>query len=118
MTSRVAIRKCDSYEQEKVRAAVAEAIAAVCDLRALVQGKKVLIKINLLSEAPAEKAVCTHPEITRALIRLCQEAGAAEVAVGDQPGMQLSDNPDRAFEGSGNAAVIREEGARMATFSW
>ncbi|HPM78643.1 MAG TPA: DUF362 domain-containing protein [bacterium] len=117
MTSKVALRPCQDYETSRVYAAVAEAVNAVCDLPVLVGGKAVLIKLNLLNALPPERAVCTHPEVTRALVRLCREAGAREIAVGDQPGMNLSDNPEEAFEVSGNAAVCREEGARMAPFS-
>jgi len=117
MNSRVAIRRCEKYDTNVVYTAAAQAVGAACDFPALVAGKKVLLKINLLTEAGPDKAVCTHPEITRALIRLCREAGAAEVLVGDQPGMQLSDNPELAFEASGTAAICREENARMMPFS-
>jgi len=117
MGSKVAIRQCAEYRSEQVQAAMAEAVGAICDLPALVGGKKVLIKINLLNAVPPEKVVCTHPEITRALVRLCKQAGAAEIAVGDQPGMQLSENPEKAFEVSGNAEVCREENVRIAPFN-
>jgi uncharacterized protein (DUF362 family)/Pyruvate/2-oxoacid:ferredoxin oxidoreductase delta subunit len=96
---------------------VSAAVAAVCDWPAAVAGKRVLIKVNLLADAPPEKAVCTHPEFTRALVRLCREAGAAAIAVGDMPGMQLTDVPEQAFEVSGTAAVCRAEEARIAPFS-
>ncbi len=117
MKSRVAIRRCAEYRTEIVQAAVVEAMRAAVDLPALVAGKKVLIKINLLNDAPPAKAVCTHPEVTRAVIRACRAAGAAEIIVGEQPGMQLSENPEQAFEASGNADVCRQEKARMAPFS-
>jgi uncharacterized protein (DUF362 family) len=113
----VAIRPCPTYETEKVAAAVREAVEAVADVPALVRGKRVFVKVNLLSDAPPEKAVCTHPEVTRALIRLCLEGGAAEVAVGDMPGMHLTDQPEVVFERTGTAAVCREEGARIAPLS-
>ncbi|MDP8224788.1 MAG: DUF362 domain-containing protein [Candidatus Lernaella stagnicola] len=117
MAANVAIRRCADYDRDNVHRAVGEAIAAVVDLPTLVRDKRVFIKVNFLSDAPPESAVCTHPEIARALIRWCLEAGAAEVAVGDMPGMHLTDRPELPFERSGLAPVCREEGARVAPLS-
>jgi uncharacterized protein (DUF362 family)/Pyruvate/2-oxoacid:ferredoxin oxidoreductase delta subunit len=112
----VAVRPCPTYDTDVVLHAVRAAVGAVCNLSARVRGKTVLIKINLLSDAPPAKAVCTHPEVTRALIRVCREAGAAEIRVGDMPGMHLTDVPEVAFDISGTTAVCQEEGVEIAAF--
>jgi len=117
MPSKVAIRRCGAYNREEVRQAVAAAVAAAVDFPALARGKRVLIKVNILSDAPPEKAVCTHPEVVRALIGVCQAAGAAAILVADMPGMDLTDEPERALERSGMAAICRDEGVDIAPFS-
>lgn len=110
----VAIRQCPDYEAPEVRRILADALEAVCDMPDLVRDKDVLIKVNLLSDSPPHKAVCTHPEVVRALIRICRRAGAKEIAVGDMPGMHLTNQPEVAFELSGIGAVCRDEGVRIA----
>lgn len=80
-------------------------------LRAELRSKTVLIKPNILVGAPPEKAVCTHPEVVRALIRSMPES---YVLVGDSPGLggTLS-----AAGRSGIASVCREEGAHLVDFA-
>lgn len=77
-------------------------------------GDRVLLKVNLVAPASPEKAVTTHPEIVRAVIRLVKECGASEVKVGDGPGAGTT--PD-AMKASGILAVCQEEGAQMAVFA-
>lgn len=84
----VAITKCNSYSGEEVR----KALHQVCDNAAFpdVSGKKVLLKPNILSDAEPSASITTNPEIVRQAIRYCREKGAAEIYVGDSPGMQSS----------------------------
>jgi len=117
MPAKVAIRRCADYAPDAVYRAVAEAVAAATDPGALFRGKRVVLKINLLSDRPTEKAVTTHPEIVRAVIRLCRECGAADVAVSDMPAMHLTNVVESVFEHNGITAVCRETGARVAPFS-
>lgn len=117
MANKVAIRQCDSYETDLVYQAASEAVRAACDLPALVANKKVLIKPNILLRVTAKRAVCTHPAVIRALIRLCRDAGASQIIVADQPGMQLVENPESAIETSGIAQVCRDEGVRWSSFA-
>ena len=84
--SRVAVAACPSYEPGDVRAALAEVIAAMGGLAAFIRpGQTVLLKPNLLSPRVPEHAVTTHPEVVRQVIRLCVEAGAGRIWVGDSP---------------------------------
>lgn len=117
MPAKVAIRRCATYDPETVYRAVGEAVAAATDPAALLRNKHVVLKINLLSDRPPERAVITHPEIVRALIRLCREHGAAEVAVSDMPAMHLTNIAESVFENNGISAICRELGARIAPFS-
>ncbi len=81
----VSIVPCDSYEYEKVKAALRSAIGAVdgfCGIRA---GMTVAIKANLVSFLPPKKAATTHPAVVCALCDLLTEAGCS-VVIGDSPG--------------------------------
>jgi uncharacterized protein (DUF362 family)/ferredoxin len=50
------------------------------------EGRRVLIKPNMLGPNPPEKGITTHPSIIRALVRSLRKRGAT-CAVGDNPGM-------------------------------
>jgi uncharacterized protein (DUF362 family)/Pyruvate/2-oxoacid:ferredoxin oxidoreductase delta subunit len=86
MNNRVGIIRCENYDPEQVYQALRKAVdlAEGLDL----QDKTVLLKPNILFDAPPEKALTTHPVFLQAAIRICQEQGAAEVFVGDSPGFQ------------------------------
>jgi uncharacterized protein (DUF362 family) len=77
---------------EKVAALAERAIvAAGCDLPALVRGKTVLVKPNLVRPNPHNpRSVVTDERVILAVIRLLRDAGAASVRVGDNPGYGLS----------------------------
>jgi len=86
-----------------VRAAV-EALGGMS--RFVVRGDTVLIKPNVAFDRPPALASTTHPDILRAVIRLCREAGA-RVLVADNP----INSPEGAFHRSGIKAAAEEEGA-------
>ena len=84
--SKVSISRCESYEPAAVSAALDVALAPLGGMAAFVSpGQTVLLKINLLSRAAPERAVTTHPEFVRAVIRAAKAAGGV-VTVGDSPG--------------------------------
>ncbi len=114
MKSRVALRRLTSYEP----AAVAEALAATLEplggMAAFVRpGQRVLLKPNLLSGKAPERAVTTHPELVRAVIRAVQQAGGV-VSVGDSPGVGT---PLAVARRCGLLEVIEAEGAAFAPFA-
>lgn len=109
---KVSVVRCPSYERGEVGRRVAEAVAPFGGFAAFVgPGEKVLVKPNLLTSAPVEKAVTTHPEVLRAVIAGCQAAGA-EVWVGDSPGFG---NAERIAARCGILDVVRETGARFVS---
>jgi len=82
--SQVVVAACPSYSIFDVEGALAEALNALGGLTAFFKkGQTVLIKPNLFSAHPPEHAVTTHPEIVRNVIRMCVEAGAGRIWVGD-----------------------------------
>lgn len=91
-------------------AAVERAVAPFGGWAALVKpGERIAVKINLLRGAPPERAVTTHPETLRCVLRALRAAGA-EPFVGDSPGGPGTRGfVMRAYKASGIAAVCAEE---------
>lgn len=112
MTTDVAIRPCADYEPKAVARAVAEAWEAAGGPDP--KGKTVLLKPNLIKGALPEEAATTHPEILRAVIRLCASKGAARIVVGESPGYQ---GFEAAARKSRIMEVIEEEGVEFDDFS-
>ena len=87
---------------------VKSALAAVGLLggmgRFVSKGARVAILPNTQSHHPG---TFTKPEIVRAVIRMCHEAGAREINC-------LSWLPEKFWEATGLAGVVREEGARLS----
>ncbi|MDR2017636.1 MAG: DUF362 domain-containing protein [Syntrophobacterales bacterium] len=77
-----------------------------------VKGAKVLLKPNLLSGKPPEKAVTTHPAIIRAMSELLLDKGC-EVHVGDSPGYEST---EKSLKLSGVMSIIKQLGLSIATF--
>ncbi|MBN2247901.1 MAG: DUF362 domain-containing protein [Coriobacteriia bacterium] len=85
--SRVAVVRCDAYDQRLVDAAVGRGLALLGGAEAFVQsGERIVLKPNLLVASAPEKAVTTHPAVFSAVARALTEAGA-ELSWGDSPGV-------------------------------
>lgn len=111
----VSIARCSSYEEDAVARAVGEAVAALGGIgRFASRGETILLKPNLLSPEPPEKAVTTHPEIVRAMIRLLKSAGATPI-IGDTPaGRSSAKILTELAEATGMKKVCDEEGVEFA----
>ena len=113
--ARVSLIYCMDYEPGRVFEAVRKAVDLVGGIGKFVSpNMRVLIKPNLLSARPPEDAVCTHPEVVRAVVRLVKEAGGIPV-IGDSPG-GYGANIEDIFEKSGIGPMAREEGAELVRF--
>jgi uncharacterized protein (DUF362 family)/NAD-dependent dihydropyrimidine dehydrogenase PreA subunit len=111
----VAAVRCPDYSAPAVERAVRAALAALGGISAHVRpGQTVLLKPNLLSARLPEQAVTTHPALMTALVRLCQEAGAARVWIGDSPAGQHAEAV--LWEQTGMAAVAAATGAELKSF--
>jgi uncharacterized protein (DUF362 family)/Pyruvate/2-oxoacid:ferredoxin oxidoreductase delta subunit len=116
MPAVVAIAKCPDYDPGRVQAAMDRALDDAGGPGSFVKpGDRVLLKPNVLSAMPPERAVCTHPEVLRAAIRAFRAAGA-EVVVAEQPGIAPAELVHRAMEVSGIAPVCRAEGVPCRLF--
>jgi uncharacterized protein (DUF362 family) len=72
-------------------------------------GDIVLVKPNAGFDRPPPLGATTHPEVLRWVLRLCREAGAADLLVADNP----IESPEACFAKSGLGRVADEEGARV-----
>lgn len=111
--TKVAAVKANSYDTQVVEQAITELLAHLGGLSQFVKpGDRVLIKPNMLEGMPPEKAVTTHPELVRAVIREVKKAGAIPV-VGDSPG---TSGTLKAAEKCGILAVCNEENIELVLF--
>lgn len=114
--STVVVEACDTYEADAVRQALRAALAPLGGLASfVVPGQTVLLKPNLLSPRPPERAVTTHPALVQAMAELCWEAGAGRVWIGDSCAGNHSDR--ELWLKTGMCAVAAATGAELQTFS-
>jgi len=107
---KVAVKRCENYEPERIQAALSEALSLLGGMENLVRpGSRVLIKPNLLMPSAPARAATTHPEVVRAVIRAVRAAGA-QPFLGECPGGSFSPSYLRlVYSQCGIASVAREE---------
>jgi uncharacterized protein (DUF362 family)/Pyruvate/2-oxoacid:ferredoxin oxidoreductase delta subunit len=111
--TRVVVRPLANYERGAVEGAVASLLEPLGGIGAFVQpGQRVLIKPNMLAGKPPDKAVTTHPELVRAIIRQVQQAGAT-AWVGDSPGIGSCRQVARKC---GILDIVEQTGAQLLSF--
>ena len=81
----VSLIKCEGYAPDKVYTALLSALEAVNGLDWVRPGVRAVIKANLVSAMPPDRAATTHPELLCALTRILREKGV-DVTIGDSPG--------------------------------
>lgn len=109
--SKVAIEYCTRYDLDLVKETL-EKIISVTDFPQ-VTDKYILVKPNVLSDAPVEKHITTNPVVVRALIRILKERGAGRIIVGDSPGLS---QPGFKPKNCGIMEVCRDEGVEWVDF--
>lgn len=115
--STVSIARCATYEPNMIASALDAALSPLGGMAAFVSpGQKVLLKVNLLAKAEPERAVTTHPEVVRALIRMVRDAGGVPM-VGDSPGGPNTPGFVRGVhKATGIEAVCTEEDCELVLF--
>ena len=110
--TRVAIAKCENYELKEVKKAIRILIrnSSFPD----VEGKKVLLKPNILSDAIPEKAITTNPVVLQAVIQILKTRGVETIYVGDSCA-----NQGKRFKpvACGIYAVCEAEGVEWVDFT-
>ena len=109
----VAVVRCPDYG-DCLDAAVERAFSLMAwEGAERLDGKRVLLKPNLLTDRRPEQAVTTHPEVVRHVIRWFRRRGA-EVSVGDSPASTA--NLKNVWRLSGMEAVCAEEQVPLVSF--
>ena len=107
----VSYQPCPDYDPQHVQQAVRRCLDGLGGLDKIVRpGHRVLCKANLLMPALPERAITTHPEVLRAVIREIKRVGGVPV-LGDNPAATgLRATASR----GGLLQVAREEGVELA----
>ncbi|MBQ4135314.1 MAG: DUF362 domain-containing protein [Methanocorpusculum sp.] len=106
--------KCSSYEKDLVFKAVEKAVKAAGGLPN-VNGKRVLLKPNLLSDAAIDRAVTTHPAVIYAVGKMIIDAGGI-LTIADSPGAGIMYNQrslKRVYHKCGIEDVAKELGIEL-----
>lgn len=110
----VALIGCKSYDRELVEYGVERALDLLGGPGELVgKGSTVFLKVNALRPSTPEKAITTHPEVVRALVRQLQ-AVAGDIIIGDSPGGPFRRTLlKRTYQENGFTGVAEETGASL-----
>ena len=110
MNNKIAVRKCNKYELNQVYDLISDIYKKTDGPD--VNGKKVLVKPNILTDDDPAKCISTHPVVVEAMIRFLQSNGAT-VMVGDSPAVHT-----HRFKGekSGIYDVCQATGAKWIDF--
>ena len=113
--NRVALCKCDDYEQTKVDAAVERAISLLGGMEQFVKaGQTVVIKANMLMKCDVEKCATTHPSVVEAVGKLAKQAGAARIIIADSAGGPFTEGyMNSIYKSSGLKDVAERNGFEM-----
>ena len=112
-SSKVAVVRCESYDEDAVYAAVKRGISLIGGIDAFVRkGERILLKPNVLTAASPADAVTTHPAVFGAVAQLLAECGA-ETSYGDSPGFG---KPSDALARCGLSAVAERFGLKQGDF--
>jgi len=111
MNSKVSVRSCDKYDLHEVYDLISVIYKKTEGPD--VNGKRVLLKPNILSDLDPAKCVSTHPVVVEAMVRFLQARGAV-VIIGDSPAVHRKGfRPEK----SGIARVCQVTGAEWVDFT-
>lgn len=71
------------------------------------QGKRVLIKPNVLRASEAREGIVTHPAVLRTVVEKVETMGAASIVVGDNPGLSGYGANEESFKKTGLMEAAR-----------
>src|SRR5512136_1776704 len=108
--TRVALLKCEDYDSLLIREKMLEALHLIGLGPGIFEGKRVVIKPNLLSATAPDKSVVTHPEFLRAALRMVRDQGGKPVLC-ESPGFQPL---AKVMKKAGYDRIVEEEGCEVA----
>ena len=116
MDKRVYLAECRDYSTANVTEAVGRVLDGFGGTGGIfgeLGGKKVFLKVNLLSPVPPERAVTTHPAVAEALAKILADAGA-EVTIGDSGTTSCSEQAlSRLYRVTGMEQAAANSGAKL-----
>jgi uncharacterized protein (DUF362 family)/Pyruvate/2-oxoacid:ferredoxin oxidoreductase delta subunit len=113
LPSKVAVVRCEDYNQENVRQAVKKGIDLLDGISVFTNpGEKILLKPNLLVGDKPYKGITTHPMVLQAVGEVFKEGGA-KLFYGDSPGVG---KPERAAKKAGYTRVAEVLDMQLADF--
>jgi len=86
----VSLRKCQKYDSDKIAEFVQDCINDLGGFKSYINNaKNILLKPNLLSATPPEKAVTTHPGFIEGVIKALKEncPSDTKIIIADSPGV-------------------------------
>ena len=111
--AKVALIRCDAYNEDTVRNAVERGLSLLGGPdRFSKKGEKILLKPNLLAGDPPEKCVTTNPNVFKAVAEIFMTTGA-KISYGDSPALG---SPKGAAKKSGLSAVADQLDIELADF--
>ena len=111
----VTLAHCASYDPVEVGESLKDVLSRLPAVGAeALQGRRVLIKPNLLAAREPGRGVTTHPAVVGAAVDFLRERGA-DVCVGDSPGGAVR-GVERVWENTGMAALSRSKGVDLVNF--
>ena len=84
-SSPVFVHRCEDYNEERLYLILKESFDALGIGRAAFDGKKVLLKPNLVMAKNPDAAATTHPAVLEAILRILS-GRAAEIVIAESPG--------------------------------
>ncbi|TXT63435.1 MAG: hypothetical protein BAJALOKI3v1_370015 [Promethearchaeota archaeon] len=104
-------------KEERISKAVNKALELInAENLFIKENMTILIKPNILKGEEPERAVTTHPEIIRAVIRWIKKHGKHKIVVGESSGTTNPGATEKAFQGSGIKDVCEEENVEWTPF--
>ncbi|MBN2583948.1 MAG: DUF362 domain-containing protein, partial [Planctomycetes bacterium] len=77
-------------------------------------GKRIFLKVNLLGPCRPDEHVTTHPSLVAAAVEACRRRGAAQIVVGDNPGMSSYGSTDHVARVTGTIDAAGEHYRNIA----
>ncbi len=109
----VFITDCDTYDVERIRERICDAFSSLGITREFIEGKRVLIKPNLVLAKKPEFAATTHPAFIKAVAAIAEKLGAASVVVADSPGGPYNEVALSHVYRVCELAPLRDEGIKL-----
>ena len=108
--TRVSLKRCDSYRPDKLKKTIYNSLENIGFDASSFKNKRIAVKPNMLMPAKDDKAIMTHTEFFRAVIRIIKEKGGHPFLIESPAVHSLS----RAIKKSGYTDVVESESIEVA----